>query len=202
MSAAVHYYLSAWASKQSNASLRTDIAPGSDGAREADAHAAVLAATIVDCDLLPLTDLRPNTSRLRTSWLDGNRWIQHAVCLEGDGPFCKTTHAQAIEHLKLRLPPRNDWSTVTCPSCVGKIPAYSISASGHCATCAKGWRPLHYAHELKPCMLCHEPWCPLHRKHFSECDCLGPETADPATIQEPTEPGATRWARPREEQTT
>lgn len=36
------------------------------------------------------------------------------------------------------------------------------------------WKPVVYAADCPDCPGCGEPWCELHKKHYHECDCIGP----------------------------
>jgi hypothetical protein len=38
--------------------------------------------------------------------------------------------------------------------------------------------PIIHADELPKCEDCGEPWCPTHKKHYADCDCIGPSNAE------------------------
>ncbi len=38
----------------------------------------------------------------------------------------------------------------------------------------KKWNKIVFADELPDCPDCGEKWCNKHKKHYFECDCIGP----------------------------
>jgi hypothetical protein len=39
-------------------------------------------------------------------------------------------------------------------------------------------KPIVFAADLPDCPDCGEKWCPEHKKHYSECACIGPHSAE------------------------
>ena len=39
---------------------------------------------------------------------------------------------------------------------------------------ANHWQRVVFASELPKCDCCGEPFCPKHKKHYAECECIGP----------------------------
>lgn len=38
----------------------------------------------------------------------------------------------------------------------------------------RGWKKVVFASDLPLCEDCEEPWCKKHKKHYADCDCIGP----------------------------